>query len=82
MVLWLLGFSCQTLWASVSAHLRGNVVQVLSMLKERVQTEALRTYLFANGLHYSSVSLAQLSATFQLPSKKVLHDPCLMVSVL
>lgn len=75
------GFSCQVLWASVTAHFWDNAVQVLSMLKERVQTEALRTYLFANGLHYSSVSLAQLSATFQLPSKKVLNDPYLIVSL-
>lgn len=41
------------------------------MLRERVQTEALRTYLFAYGLHYASVSLDQVAATFQLPDKKV-----------
>ena len=41
------------------------------MLRERVQTEALRTYLFAYGLHYSSVSQDQLAASFQLPDKKV-----------
>ena len=40
------------------------------MLRERVQTEALRTYLFAYGLHYASVSQDQLAASFQLPDKK------------
>lgn len=41
------------------------------MLRERVQTEALRTYLFAYGLHYTSMSLDQLADSFQLPDKKV-----------
>lgn len=44
------------------------------MLRERVQTEALRTYLFAYGLHYASVSQDQLAASFQLPDKKA--RPC------
>ena len=47
-------------------------VKVLEMLKAHVKTEALRTYLFAFGLHYSSVSLDQLETTFQLPAKKVM----------
>ena len=41
------------------------------MLRERVQAEALRTYLFAFGLHYASLSLDQLATSFQLPEKKV-----------
>ncbi len=41
------------------------------MLRERVQTEALRTYLFAYGLHYASVSLDQVATSFQLHDKKV-----------
>lgn len=45
------------------------------MLRERVQTEALRTYLFAYGLHYASVSQDQLAASFQLPDKKVRSCP-------
>ena len=45
------------------------------MLRERVQTEALRTYLFAYGLHYASVSQDQLAASFQLPDKKVWFSP-------
>jgi hypothetical protein len=44
---------------------------VLAMLRERVQTEALRTYLFAYGLHYASVSQDQLATSFQLPDTKV-----------
>lgn len=46
-------------------------IQVLLMLKHRVQSEALRSYLFAFGLHYSSISLDQLAAIFQQPPKKV-----------
>lgn len=53
-------------WGLVPAH-----EQVLAMLQERVKTESVRTYLFAYGLHYSSVSLGQLSVAFQLPSIQI-----------
>lgn len=46
------------------------------MLKEKVKTESVRTYLFAYGLHYSSVSLEQLAVAFQLPSVQVGEAVC------
>ena len=45
--------------------------QVLDMLKEKLQIEGLRTYLFAYGAYYKSLSHSQMASMFQLPEKKV-----------
>lgn len=56
--------------------------QVLQMMKEKLQQEGLRTYLFAYGAYYKSLSHSQLASMFQLPEKTVsslfgyLPSPC------
>ena len=52
-------------------HNHRGAFQVLAMLREKLQCEALRTYLFAYGAFYSSLSLDQLCAMFGLTEKKV-----------
>ncbi|KAF8312864.1 hypothetical protein DL93DRAFT_1234382 [Clavulina sp. PMI_390] len=48
-----------------------DVEGVKEMLASRIQEEGLRTYLFTNSTHYSSLSLARLSQTFSLPIRDV-----------
>ncbi|PWN54170.1 hypothetical protein IE53DRAFT_383254 [Violaceomyces palustris] len=45
--------------------------KVLAMLAKKVQEEGLRTYLFSYASYYESVSIAHLSATFDLDESRV-----------
>ena len=45
--------------------------EVMNMLQRRFQEEGLRTYLLAHSRFYTSLSLDQLAATFELPRERV-----------
>ena len=45
--------------------------EVLAMLRSKLQVEGLRTYLFAYGTFFHSLSAPQLATMFELPEKQV-----------
>lgn len=61
----------EVLSALSSWKLVPNGDQVLEMLKSKLQQEGLRTYLFAYGAYYKSLSHSQLATMFELPERKV-----------
>ncbi len=56
-----------SVWSLIPDH-----AGVKAMLQEKIQIEALRTYLLTYSSHYESMSLEQLCSMFQLP-EKTLH---------
>ena len=48
-----------------------NCDEILSILRRKIQEEALKSYLFTNARCYASLSLAQLSEIFGMESKHV-----------
>ncbi|KAG0142247.1 hypothetical protein CROQUDRAFT_662816 [Cronartium quercuum f. sp. fusiforme G11] len=59
---------CYELISSIKIwNLMMNQDSLKSMLKRKIQEEALRTYLFTYSTYYSSISLEYLSNTFELP---------------
>ncbi|KAI1318099.1 Translation initiation factor 3 subunit c [Mortierella claussenii] len=53
--------------------------KIKEMLNRKIQEEGLRTYLFANASHYSSVGLEQLAKMFDLPLSAVISIVSKMV---
>ena len=60
-------------------ELMPEALKIKEMLGRKIQEEALRTYLFANASHYSSVSLDQLAKMFDLPLASVVSIVSKMV---
>ncbi|KAG9068700.1 Translation initiation factor 3 subunit c [Linnemannia hyalina] len=60
-------------------ELMPEALKIKEMLGRKIQEEALRTYLFANASHYSSVSLDQLAKMFDLPLASVISIVSKMV---
>lgn len=65
---------CEELLLSLSVwNLMPNPEVIKTMLRRKIQEEALRTYLFTYSQHYDSLSLEELSALFDLP-KNIVHS--------
>ncbi|KAF9539807.1 Translation initiation factor 3 subunit c [Mortierella hygrophila] len=60
-------------------ELMPEALKIKEMLGRKIQEEALRTYLFANASHYSSVGLDQLAKMFDLPLASVVSIVSKMV---
>lgn len=62
-------------------RLLGTREQVLGMLQQKIQEEALRTYLFTYSSQYASVAEAQLCEQFGLQQRKVHRLLCRMIDL-
>ncbi|KAG0285145.1 Translation initiation factor 3 subunit c [Linnemannia gamsii] len=60
-------------------ELMPEAMKIKEMLGHKIQEEGLRTYLFANASHYSSVGLDQLAKMFDLPLASVISIVSKMV---
>ncbi|KAF9142304.1 Translation initiation factor 3 subunit c [Mortierella sp. GBA39] len=60
-------------------ELMPEALKIKEMLGRKIQEEALRTYLFTNASHYSSVGLDQLAKMFDLPLPSVISIVSKMV---
>eukprot|EP00931_Biecheleriopsis_adriatica_P016219 TRINITY_DN1201_c0_g2_i3.p1 TRINITY_DN1201_c0_g2~~TRINITY_DN1201_c0_g2_i3.p1 ORF type:complete len:310 (-),score=89.39 TRINITY_DN1201_c0_g2_i3:102-911(-) len=59
------------LWEHIDVGSVENGQKIKEMIKEKIKTEALRTYLFAYASIYDAFQLEQLVAMFDLPDKTV-----------